>query len=384
VSVVAHDTRRRWIIVVIGLALLVAIPLALRAIPVRAAPVSLSTLASRIAASAHQPYQGYAVSTGNAGLPSLPRLDDVTSLFDGETDLRIWYASPTRWRVDTVATAAERDIYQSATGQKIWDYGQNQVTTILGAATVRLPRGADLAPPDLARRLLSAASVPTPAGAPGATFSGVAPRRIAGIDAAGLRLTPTDRATTVGHIDIWADPANGLPVAVEVFARNTKPPVLVSRFMDVKLAAPSVGTTTFGQAPAGAGDVVTTNPDVLGALKNLGLGALPDSLGGLTRSDSGFGVLPGLAAYGTGLRQIVAASVPGRTGFGAFNAARNVGGTVSRYPGGASVVVSTPLLSVLVAFSRSTRSTYIVIGLVGADALTAAGADLAAFTGGDR
>ena len=378
VSVVARGTGRRWLVVALGLAVLVAIPLGLRAVPVRATQIALGALVTRIAASAHQPYQGYATATANAGLPSLPQLDEVSNLFDGDTTLRLWYASPTRWRADTVTTAGERDIYQSEDEQKIWDYGQNQVTTIVGTTPVRLPRGADLAPPDLARRMLSAA------GEGGAARVSIPARRVAGIAAAGVRLTPTDDQTTVGHIDIWADPASGLPVEVDVFARATKLPVLVSRFLDVTLSAPPVGITTYGQPPSGAGDIVTTNPDVIGALRNLGLGELPATLGGLARRDSGFGVLPGLAAYGTGFRQIVAANVPGRTGFDAFRSARNIGGTVTVDDRGARVVVSTPLLSVLIAISRRSRSAVIVVGLVGPDLLTAAGADLAAFAEASR
>jgi hypothetical protein len=95
-SVVRRDTRRRWAIVVAAVAVLVAIPLVLRAVPAGATSIAPDTLAARIAASARQPYQGYAVSTGSAGLPSLPQLDDVIGLFDGNTSLRIWYADPGR------------------------------------------------------------------------------------------------------------------------------------------------------------------------------------------------------------------------------------------------------------------------------------------------
>jgi hypothetical protein len=38
----------------------------------------------------------------------------------------------------------------------------------------------------------------------------IAPRHIAGVDAAGLRINPTDPATTIGRVDIWADPETGL------------------------------------------------------------------------------------------------------------------------------------------------------------------------------
>jgi hypothetical protein len=359
------------------LAVLVAVPLVLRALPAHARPVAVDTLAARIAASARQPYQGYAVSTGNAGVPSLPQLDDVIGLFDGTTSLRIWYAAPTRWRVDTIDATGERDLYQSGVDQSIWDYGQNQLTDILGVASVRLPRGADLAPPDLARRLLSAATTPDADGSADSRRALLPARRIAGIDAAGLRLTPTSTQTTVSNVDIWADPTSGLPLEVDVSARGVARPVLVTRLLSVSLHAPATGTTTLQTAPPGAGYTVTSNPDVVTALRNLGLGLLPDSLGGLARTGNGLGALPGLAAYGTGFRQVVAANVPRRTGFDAFSAARNVGGTVNHFPGGIDVIVTTPLLSVVIVVSAG--SVYIAVGLVGPDVLARAGVELANF-----
>ena len=383
-SVVRRDARRRWAVVVAVLAVLVAIPLVVRALPAHTPPIPPDTLAARIAASARQPYQGYAVSIGNAGLPSLPQLDDVIGLFDGNTSLRIWYGDPTRWRVDTIDAAGERDLYQSGLYQTIWDYGRNQLTDILGVASVRLPRGADLAPPDLARRLLSAASAPDLAGSAGSSRKSLPARRVAGIDAAGLRLIPTSAQTTVASVDIWADPTTGLPLEVDVSARGVAKPVLVTRLLSVSLTAPATTATMPHTAPPGAGHTVTSNPDVLSALRNLGLGSLPDSLGGLARNGNGLGALPGLAAYGTGFRQVVAANVPRRTGFDAIRAARNVGGTVNRFPGGTDVIVTTPLLSVVITASNLTRNIYIVVGLVGEDVLAAAGVELATFVGGDE
>jgi hypothetical protein len=362
-------------------AVLVTVPLVLRALPAHARPITADTLAARIAASARQPYQGYAVSTGNTGVPSLPQLDDVIGLFDGTTSLRIWYAAPTRWRVDTIDASGERDLYQSGVNQTIWDYGQNQLTDILGVASVRLPRGADLAPPDLARRLLSAASVPGADGSAGSRRTSLPARRIAGIDAAGLRLTPTSAQTTVSNVDIWADPGSGLPLEVDVSARGVARPVLVTRLLSVSLSVPAAGTTMVQAVPPGAGHTLTDNPDVVTALRNLGLGSLPDSLGGLARTSNGLGILPGLAAYGTGFRQVVAANVPRRTGFDAIRAARDVGGVVNRFPGGADVIVTTPLLSVAITSSNRTRNVYIVVGLVGQDVLAAAGVELANFAG---
>jgi len=303
----------------------------------------------------------------------------VTGLFDGDTSLRIWYASPQLWRVDTVDLAGERDVYHSAAEDTVWDYGQNQLITVVGKVQVRLPRGADLTPGDLARRVLAAVRPPVPGAPAGATYSALPDRRVAGLAAAGVRLTPTDASTTVAHVDIWADPATGLPLEVDIAARGVPNPVLVSRMLDVTLGAPPAATTSPPRTPPGAGTTVTTNPDIGRVLRSLGVGELPDRLGGMPRTDSGLGILSGIGAYGAGFRQVVAVSLPIRLGFSAYGAAVNVGGTEIPEPDGEVVIVTTPLVGVMIVEAHRSRGVYLVAGLVGADVLKAAAADLLAF-----
>lgn len=377
---VRRETRLRWLAVAVTFLLLASLPQLIRMLPVRAAAVPVGTLVARIAASAGQPYQGYAVSTGAAGIPTLPQLDDVTGLFDGDSSLRIWYASPARWRVDAIDLAGERDVYHSAGTDTVWDYGENQLITVVGTVQLRLPRASDLAPPDLARRVLAAAR-PTGPGAPAAaTYSALPDRGVAGLAAAGVRLTPTDPETTVAHIDIWADPRTGLPLEVDVAARGVRAPVLVSRMLDVTLGAPDDATVTPPATPPGAGSFVTTNPDIGRVLRSLGLGDLPDRLDGMDRNNSGLGILSGIGAYGTGFRQVVAVSLPGRLGLRAYDAAVNVGGVEQPYPNGSSVIVTTPLIGVMIVQSNHS-GTFIVAGMVGADVLAAVARDLVAWLG---
>src|SRR5205823_3186404 len=153
-------------------------------------------------------------------------LSDVAALLSGTTQIRTWYASPDRNRVDVITSAGgERDVYQTPTGEFTWDYGTNLLTEVIGAEPVRLPRAGDLVPPELARRVLALA--------PTDPVTALPPRRVAGIDAPGLRLRPTDPTTTVGQVDLWADPASGLPVQVEITPRGVGAPVLTSRFVDL-------------------------------------------------------------------------------------------------------------------------------------------------------
>jgi hypothetical protein len=379
-TVLRRQAWRRWGTVAAAALLLAALPVAARALPAHAPAVSPADLVARVRASARQPYQGYAISRGTAGLPTLPQLAEVSRLLAGETQLRAWYAGPDRWRVDTIDTGAERDVYQTADLQVQWDFGANQLTAVTGTAPVRLPRGADLLPPDLGRRLLGAGDSrldPLPA------------RRIAGISAAGVRLTPTDPSTTIGRVDVWADPASGLPLQVEVTARGAALPVLVTRFLELRLSAPSPAILVPPHDRPGLGFTVTDAPDIAGAVQTLRLGPLPLRLAGRDRADAPLiaaGGRPrrgieGTGVYGTGFNQFVVLPVPRQNGFAAFRTAVNGGGTQLELPGGEGVAISTGLVSVLVMDSDLAHRTYVLAGLVKPTVLAEAAVQLSTYAG---
>jgi hypothetical protein len=343
VTVVGREARTRWLVVAAVVAILVGIPIGLANRPMHRPRISLDTLYGRILASAKQPYHGYAVSTGTAAIPTLPDLGSVIALLDGETSYRVWYAGPDRWRVDTLSTEGERDLYRSSIGETLWDSGTEQFITIAGdAPSARLPRGADLIPPTLARRLLSDAAVA------GSARTALPARRIAGVTAAGLRVTPDDKATTVGHIDVWADPATGLPLAVEVTTRGATVPVLSTRFLDVSQATPPRSATNVPPTPPGAGSTIVPSIDVLTTLRGIGGVPLPSTLDGNDRVDQPHGTIRGLAAYGNGLRRFVVISLPSSFAFSWYRAAQSAGAVMTRYGGADTATIATPLLSVVI------------------------------------
>lgn len=330
-------------------AVLCSLPVLAGLRPVRAAEVDAATLRERIAASGRQAHEGYALSSGLLPLPALPDLEQVTSLVSSTTELRTWYAAPDRWRVDVIDEAAERDLYQTPDGQYAWDYGQNQLTRIVGDQPVRLPRGADVTPPALGARLLGLAT--------GDRFTTLAGRRVAGINAAGLRIVPATADTTVAHVDLWADPGSGLPLQVEITARGGARPVFVTRFLEVRLRAPDAAVLT-PPAPTGSmGFTETDTSDILGAIDRFGAGGLPERLAGSARRAT---PVASAGAYGTGLAQFVVVALPGRLGYRSFGRLSAFGQAVT-VPSGEATVLSTGLLTVLAV--RADR-TYLVAGLV--------------------
>ncbi|MEU8610735.1 hypothetical protein AB0C29_22375 [Actinoplanes sp. NPDC048791] len=230
-TVVAGQARRRWSVVLAVVVVLTAVPVLLAHRPVPATGVAPAALRDRIAASVAQAYQGYAQSAGALGLPALPNLEQVTALVSGTTEMRVWRGAPDRWRVDVLGPGTEQGLYQLPGEQYLWDYGESQLTRIVGDQPLRLPRAADLTPPELVRRLLSLAA--------GDRLEQLPGKRIAGVVAAGLRIVPVAPGTTVAHIDVWADPASGLPLQAEITARGARRPVFVTRFLEVSLTAPA-------------------------------------------------------------------------------------------------------------------------------------------------
>ena len=369
--------RWRWGVVVAGTAVLLAIPAIVAALPVPASPITAAALRARILDSAAVPYEGYVESTADLGLPLLPDLEDVSALADGVTEQYAWYRGPDEWRADTVTTAGESDTYQVGATTYLWNQSLNLLTQVVGVASVRLPRASDLLPPSLARLLLSLAS-------PRDRLSRLPSVRVAGVDAAGLQLSPASAATTVGSIDIWANPRSGLPVEVRVYARGHGQPVLASDFLQVSQRTPDLATIV--PQPAPGVDVTTASLGSLNRILNNGRRhPWPPQLGGQD-FDPVLNGLNAVAFYGSGFARFALVSLPEKTGRQAVQAATSAGAGELTVTGGSEVVVATPLLTVdLATLDRFGGITFLLAGTETSQALEAAAtnllSELASFAG---
>ncbi len=363
--VVTRQAFRRWAVVAAGTALLSGLPALIAAWPVPVAAVSAAQLQARILSSAGVPYQGYVESNVDLGLPSLPDLGNVTSLLDGTTDQYAWYLSTDQWRADVLTSAGETDTYESpAYGTYEWNYSSDLLTQVLGTEPVRLPRAADLLPPALAQRLLSYAGSAT-------RMSTLPARRIGGVDAAGLRLTPAGTTSTISAVDVWADSRTGLAVEVEIFGRGSTAPVLVSQFLSVSFTRPAAATVT-PDLSTSVNFATSSLPDVTRILNGYGPG-LPASLGGVAQV-AGVPGLPDLAAYGSGLARFAVLPLPYSTGQSLIQAASSAGVTV-QLGSGTAVIIQTPLVTVLVS-EQSSGPIYLLAGTVTANVLERAAQQL--------
>jgi hypothetical protein len=358
----------RWLVVVAGVAVLCCLPALAGALPVSGAGLTARQLESRILGSQRLAFSGYAESNANFNLPALPAFSSVTRLLDGVSRMRVWQAAPGRWRVDTLSDTGENDTYQDGDSTFIWDSGGQLLTGIYGQQVIRLPRAADLQPAALAVRIINEAGA-------GAKVATLPPQRVAGQGAAGLEIIPASPQSTIARADIWASPASGLPLLVEVFDRGAAQPALETRFLQVGAWTPDTNVLTPGYSP-GTGFTTATPADLAGVLKNLDDELLPRCLAGLARQPS---PLPQIGVYGDGLAVFAVLTFRHDTGSSLLQNALDAGAApLSGAHVRAGAVASAPLVNLVLVRPAHSPDVFLLVGLVSKATLEQAAAVLAA------
>lgn len=350
-----------------GVAVLCCVPVLASALPASVPGLTPRQLEDRILASQRMSFSGYAESNATFGLPPLPAFSSVTPLLNGVTRIRVWQASPDRWRVDTLSDAGENDTYQAGDTAFVWDSGEQLLTGIYGPQAIRLPRAADLMPAALAVRIINEAG-------PGAELSLLPPRRVAGQSAAGLEIRPASTQSTIARADIWASPGTGLPLLVQVFDRGAAQPALETQFLQAGPWTPDAGVLTPQRGP-GTGFTATTPSDFAGVLKKLDNEALPGSLAGFARQPS---PVPQIGVYGSGLTVFAVLTFRHGSGGQLVDDAVDAGAAQLTYPRGTGAVASAPLVNLVLVHPYRSPDTFLLVGLVSKTALEQAAAVLAA------
>ncbi|HST64943.1 MAG TPA: hypothetical protein VLM05_07120 [Mycobacteriales bacterium] len=353
----------RWAAVALGVAVLVSLPLAVGALPARPSEVSATDLLRRVQASGGVGHSGYAESVGGLVLPLTTDFTALTSLFGDRTRIRSFWRGPEDWRVDALQTTGEASTYRNGSDVWTWDYEQNTATVGI-EPPVRLPGVPDVEPAALARRLLSEARP--------ADVTRIPARRVAGRDAAGLRLRPSDPGTTIDRVDVWADAGTGLALRVEVYGKGTARPVLETAFLDVSTAVPPPGATLF--TPADPGRLRGgTSTDLAARINLFAPVVAPPALAGLPGRPGVTG-LGSIGSYGSGLTLLVAVPLPGRISRPLADQLERTPGA-TRSPDGIRLAVGP--LSLLLTDNPGQRS-WLLTGTVTAATLDRAAAQLAA------
>lgn len=291
----------RWGLVALACALVVAAPYAVRARPVPGSSLTAAQVAALMRGAGDRAYSGTVEVQGQVGLPITDHFTDLADLFGGDTRLRVWWRGADDWRVDRLLPTGEVDLFHHGRETISWDYERNQAWTGPDPA-VRLPRDSDLVPPQVAARALD--------GVPGAAFTRLPVRRVAGVDAPGLRVRTGDPRSSIDHVDLWVDPDTGLTLSVAVYGAGSRP-ALTSAFQSFSRTTPATEVTRFRAAH---GVAQTWDPvlDIADAVNQFSSLRPPARLAGFDRSDSGSG---SVGIYGTGLTRLMALPLPPREAY---------------------------------------------------------------------
>lgn len=220
--------------------ILLAVPILVRAVPASDEKVTAAVLLARIRASDAVAFSGVVESVGSLALPVSDDFAGLAKLVGGRTRMRAWWLNRDDWRVSTLRTTGETGLFHHGDGTTRWVYESKRVTRTPDVP-IRLPNSYDVLPNVLARRVLSGARRPE--------LHRLPATRVAGRDALGLRLTPADQQSSIGHVDVFADRETGLPLRISLYGATGRPPWLSTTFLDLTLERPSLENITFSPPP---------------------------------------------------------------------------------------------------------------------------------------
>ncbi|MCW2742036.1 MAG: putative sigma regulatory protein MucB/RseB [Blastococcus sp.] len=361
-----HGAARRWVAVGALVAVLVALPVGIGALPAPDAAVSAADLKAAVLGAGDVGFSGYAESAGGLALPVSDQLPAVADLFSDRTTMRVWWRGPTDSRVDVVSAAGETGYHREPTGLWTWEYESATATHAAAGTSAEpfvLPGPPDLLPNALGRRLVSEAT--------DEELRRIGAERVAGRTALGLRVTPAEKASSVDHVDVWVDADSGLPLQVQVVGDGGGTPAVDTRFLDLELTTPAPDVVAFRRPPGAVVRQAQEAEIVREAAGRLRPAALPDTLAGLPRR-TGDGAPPGIGLYGRGVTLLAVAPVPWRLA----NALQN---TLAVSPGAvdddAGLRAAAGPVGLMVVQQPGSGS-YLLTGTVTLDALAAAAGEL--------
>ncbi len=290
----------RWLIVVAAAAVLVVTPLVAGARPAASSDIVATDLVARVQASGGLGWSGFVESSGALAVPESDSFASLAQLLGEENDLRVWWRSADDWRIDRIRSTGETDLFRQGDTSIRWVF-ESQTAVISPASTVRLPDASDLLPPTLGRSMLR--------GARAEELSRLPSRRLAGVDAAGVRLIPADSAATVARVDLWADPDTGLALRVDVYGAGDTRPVVTTALTQLDQTPPDSSTTNFRPA-ADVNIQYDQSVDVAAAANAFAPYDLPATLAGL---DSRSGADPeAVGVYGRGPTTMIVVPLRGQ------------------------------------------------------------------------
>lgn len=356
----------RWAAVTVGTALLIASPtLAAAAFAPTGVVLTAAQVVAAARASSSVAHQGLVQVEGRLGLPTLPFGGAAFGLLGQGTRVRTWWASPLSWRTDTLSAGGQVGQFAVPGAISAWDYERRTVTIQSTSPGLRVPRTVDLMPPAAARWLLSLAG-------PADRVVALPSRVVGGVFASGAEVSSGEADSSLAAVDVWVEPASGLPVQVDAYARGIAVPVFSSYFLDLSLSSPDPAVLTPSLDPTA--DLQQYRFDLLSFLRSVGTAPLPPSLAGLHRTMDSAAIPLGVGTYGTGYARVVLLQLPDRllARVQSTVAPGAIGGASSVLAfGGQAVLLRTPTVQ-LAVLTTSAGGGFLLIGVLTSKAMNAA------------
>ena len=356
--------RTRWLITLAVAVALVVVPIVVVSRPVADSSLTASELAARIRSSSQLSWSGLVESSGGLQLPTNDTLAGVGEVFGSDNHLRVWWRNPENWRIDRLRSTGEVDLFRQDGYTIRWEF-ETQTAVSAPVSQVRLPDVSDLVPVSLAQFALS--------GVPDQELSRLPARRIAGLDAVGLRVAPVDPATSIGRVDIWADPVSGLPLRIEIGGTDDPRPALTTEIAELRIGSFDPGIMIFSP-PAGSTFRFDQSVDVAAEANAFAPYEMPARLAGLpSRTGRAFAAAE---AYGQGPTLLVALPLRGSVA-GPLRARMREGGSQRTAVG---LYAPTGPIGLLVTYGRldpaGQGGGFLLAGTVNAEVLQRAATDL--------
>ncbi|TFC05819.1 DUF2092 domain-containing protein [Cryobacterium adonitolivorans] len=200
-------------------------------------------------------FSGTLEQTSDLGLPEIPstgdaaaaEFSDALDLLTGSHTVRVYQNGADQSRVQVQDTMSERNLIQNGSDLWLYDSADNTAahTTLPAAGEQSAEKpGETYTPSDLAEKFLADVS-------PSTEVTLAENTQVAGRTAYELVLTPNTDDTLVGSVSIAVDSETGLPLRVQVDARNADEPAISVAFTTLSLDAPPADLFAF-TPPAGA------------------------------------------------------------------------------------------------------------------------------------
>jgi len=212
-------------------------------------PRTPAQLLAQVGDSVTPPLTGTVVETTSLGLPSLPHTADPTSiasLLTGSHTIRVWYSGPRHFRLAVPEPLSETDVIADGNTAWLWESTANSVTKYTlpahQSAPETQPTTAPLTPQQAAQQVLAAVGKTT-------TVSVDSNVTVAGQPAYELVLAPKDSRSLVGQVQIAIDGKNGVPLRLQVYARNASSPAFQVGYTSIQFVTPAPADLAFTPPP---------------------------------------------------------------------------------------------------------------------------------------